>query len=261
MRQEKRATFNEVAELYDRVRNRYPEQLFDDLFDATQLTSQARILEIGPGTGIATLELAKRGCRIVAVELGAEMTAVARRNLAAYPNVEIHVGTFEDWTPPLSEPFDLVIAATAFHWLDPEVRYLKPASLLRQGGYLAIVNYVHVAGGDQLFFEQVQSCYEKYMPGTPPNLRLPQISDMKPDTGPLEDSGLFEKPIVRNYVTEETYSSEQYIDLLSTYSTHGTLDASNRRQLFECVSSLIDNQYNGKVSKCYLNELLVARKC
>lgn len=257
---EKKATFNEVAELYDRVRNRYPGQLFDDLFEAVQLNPQSRILEIGPGTGIATLELAKRGCRITAVELGAEMAAVAKRNLADFPNVDMHVGAFEQWEPPASVSFDLVIAATAFHWLDPEVRFAKPAALLRPGGHLAIVNYLHAAGGDRLFFEQVQSFYESYMPGTPPNLRLTEVSDMKPDTGPFENSGLFEKPTVRHYVTEETYSTEQYLDLLSTYSTHLTLDADNRQKLFACIGSLIDDQFGGSVTKCYLNELMLARK-
>ncbi|MCQ6557203.1 class I SAM-dependent methyltransferase [Paenibacillus mendelii] len=257
---EKRSTFNHVAELYNRTRNRYPDLLFNELFHLLQLPSEAHALEIGPGTGIATIELAKYGFRITAVELGAEMAAVARCNLAAFPNVDIQVAPFEEWKPP-TEPFDLILSATSFHWIDPEVRYQKTASILRVGGYLAIINYRHVAGGDQSFFDQVQHCYERYMPGTPPNLRLPQIEDIAPATYELEASGLFEKPSVRRYVSEETYSSKQYMDLLSTYSDHRMLDETNRKLLFDCISSLIDQQYGGKVTKRYLNELILTRRC
>jgi 16S rRNA A1518/A1519 N6-dimethyltransferase RsmA/KsgA/DIM1 with predicted DNA glycosylase/AP lyase activity len=45
------------------------------------------MLEIGPGTGPATVTLAERGYRVVAVELGAAMAAVARRDLARFPAV------------------------------------------------------------------------------------------------------------------------------------------------------------------------------
>ena len=56
----------------------------------------------------------------------------------------------------------------------------------------------HVAGGDERFFEQVQSCYERYKPGTVPGFRLPEASALQPDTGELEESGLFESPVVRS---------------------------------------------------------------
>jgi protein-L-isoaspartate O-methyltransferase len=58
--------------------------------------------------------LAEQGCRVVAVELGAGLAAVARRNLAGFPDVEVVTAAFEEWPLP-TEPFDLVLAATAFH--------------------------------------------------------------------------------------------------------------------------------------------------
>lgn len=256
---EMRATFNEVAELYDRARNHYPEQLFAELIDLAHLSSDSRVLEIGPGTGLATLQVAKLGCRVVGVELGTEMAAVARRKLAAHPKVEIEVAAFEEWQPP-AEPFDMVMAATAFHWLEPDVRYTKTASILRPGGYLAIINYRHVAGGDEDFFARSQCCYERYMPGTPADLRLPTVEEIIPDTSEIEACGLFEQPITRRYVTEEAYSAEQYIDLLSTYSTHIALMPSQRQQLFDCITALIREQYGGKIVKSYLHELALARK-
>src|SRR5690349_15130736 len=95
-----RVTFDEDAERYDRARPGYPAAVFDDLLAVAGLGPGARVLEIGCGTGQATVPLAERGCRIVAVELGAELAAVARRNLARFPDVEVITGAFEPWPLP-----------------------------------------------------------------------------------------------------------------------------------------------------------------
>src|SRR5919107_280790 len=94
-----RSTFDGAALLYDEVRPGYPEDLFDDVVALSRIPSGGRILEIGCGTGQATVPLARRGYRILCVELGENLAAVARRNLAAYPQAEVRVGPFEGWQP------------------------------------------------------------------------------------------------------------------------------------------------------------------
>ena len=94
-----RTTFNEDAERYNRARPQYPVQMFDDLAAAVA-PAGARVLEIGCGTGQATVALAERGYRIVAVELGPDMATVARRNLARFDSVEVVTAAFEDWPLP-----------------------------------------------------------------------------------------------------------------------------------------------------------------
>jgi protein-L-isoaspartate O-methyltransferase len=81
-RERLRATFDQAAELYDRARPGYPPALFDDLAELAGAGAGRRVLEIGPGTGQATVPLPSAGCRIVAVELGAGLARVVRRNLA-----------------------------------------------------------------------------------------------------------------------------------------------------------------------------------
>jgi protein-L-isoaspartate O-methyltransferase len=61
------------------------------------IPSDGRILEIGCGTDQATVPLARRGYRVLCVELGENLASVARRNLEAYPRAEVHVGCFEQW--------------------------------------------------------------------------------------------------------------------------------------------------------------------
>ena len=152
-----RSTFNQDAERYDRARPGYPAALFDDLAELTSIGAGSRVLEIGPGTGQATRPLAERGCRVVAELHGADPAALARRNLAGFPSVDVVNAAFEAWPLPV-EPFDLVLAATAFHWIDPSVRADKIADALRPGGFLATVSTHHVAGGDESFFAEVQDC-------------------------------------------------------------------------------------------------------
>jgi SAM-dependent methyltransferase len=127
-----RATFDQVALQYDEARPGYPEALFDDVVTLSKIPQGGRILEIGCGTGQATVPFARLGYRILCIELGEDLAAGARHKLDAYPWVEVRTGAFEDW---LTEEgaFDLVISATAFHWIDPKVAYPKAAKALRRG--------------------------------------------------------------------------------------------------------------------------------
>lgn len=257
-RERLRATFSEAAELYDRARPSYPSQLVEDLGSVAGLARESSILEIGPGTGQLTLPLAERGFHIAAIELGEELAKVARRNLAKFPNVEVHRSSFEDWPLPRRQ-FDAVVSATSFHWVDPEVRYRKGAEALRDGGALAIVSTHHVAGGDEEFFERVQHCYEMHVPGTPPGLRL-----LKPEQidslDPLMEASDFDPPEIREYFWEVSYTTKQYLDVLMTYSGHRDLEAGLLEKLLECIADLMDANFGGKVRKAYMNRLLVAKK-
>ena len=135
-RELRRATFDSVAARYDRARPAYPEALFDVLMRRTGLAAGDRVLEIGCATGKATRPLAERGLRLTCVELGPELAAVARRNLAQFPHVEVVNAAFETWRPQAGTAFAAIVAATAWHWTDPELRYRRAWELLRPGGHL-----------------------------------------------------------------------------------------------------------------------------
>jgi SAM-dependent methyltransferase len=251
-----RATFDEDADRYDRARPGYPAPLFNDLAGLAGTGPGCRVLEIGPGTGQATVPLARQGCRIVAVEIGARLADVARRRLAGFSGVRVEVAPFETWPLP-AEPFDLVLVATAYHWLDPAVRVDKIADALRPGGALAVVETHHVAGPDT-FFADVQACYEQWDPATPPGLRLP-AADAVPQVADTDRSGRFQLATFRRYEWEHTYATEDYLDLLLTYSGHLALPGEARTGLLACIAALIDDRYGGRVSKRYLTQLWVAR--
>src|ERR687889_1666147 len=90
-----RTTFDEAASLYDEVRPGYPEELFDDVVSLSGIPPAGRILEIGCGTGQATVPFARRGYRILCIELGENLATVTRRNLRMYPQARVRTGDFE----------------------------------------------------------------------------------------------------------------------------------------------------------------------
>jgi SAM-dependent methyltransferase len=256
----RRSTFDQAAAQYDRARPRYPAALFDDLAELAGIGPGARVLELGPGTGQATVPLAQRGCRVVAVELGAGLAAVARRNLARFPTVEVVTAAFEDWPLP-AEPFDVVLAATAFHWMDPAVRVGKAADALRAGGALAIVTTRHIAGGDESFFAEVQACYERWHPDTPPGGSPPlkTATEIPTSSDELDRSHRFGPASVRRHEWEQAYTTAGYLEVLLTYSGHRALDPRARTGLLDCIAHLIDTVHGGQITKRYMFELRVAR--
>lgn len=252
-----RAQFDAAAERYDRARPSYPPELFADVSQLTSIGRGSRVLEIGPGTGQATVPLAERGCLVTAVELGANLAEVARGKLASYSGCDVVVAAFEEFPLP-PEPFDLVLAATSWHWLRPDDRAAKVARALRRGGHLAIIGTHHVAGGDGQFFVDVQDCYARWDPAAVATSGLPHPDRVPPTLDEVDGSELFAEPVFRRYEQEIRYTAGDYIDVLMTYSGHLAMPDRARRGLLDCVRKLIADEYGGAIRKRYLWELKLA---
>jgi SAM-dependent methyltransferase len=244
-----RTTFGEDPELYDRVRPAYPPELFDEL--ARLVADRPKVLEIGPGTGQATAAMVQRGWDVTAVELSPGLADVLRRKL---PAVDVIVADFDSWELP-SASYDLVISATAFHWLDPATRVGRCARLLRPGGALAVVSTHHVAGGSEQFFADVQSCYEQFTDDATAD-GLPTADDVPEDPANLAKTGLFGSVEFHRFVWNADYSTAEYLELLSSYSGHRALTTERRDGLYDCIGARIDAA-GGSVTKRYLNQLSV----
>jgi SAM-dependent methyltransferase len=254
-----RTTFEEVPELYDRARPLYPAELFDDLVAYAGLAAGSRVLEIGCGTGQATVPLAERGLQITCVELGEGLAAIARRNLERFPNVEVVHAVFEDWEAAEAS-FDAVVAFTAFHWVDPEVKFEKPARLLRPGRALAVAETQHVLleGGDP-FWTEVQADYDAVVPSdrNRPPPRPEEVDDLRAQ---LAETGLFTGIEARRYLADVTYSAEEYIGVLDTYSPNRAMESAKRERLFDLIRRRIEARPSRTVTKTYLFTLNLARR-
>ena len=256
-----KTTFNEDAGTYDRARPRYPEALFDDLAEMAGLQPESALLEIGCGTGQATLPLAERGLRVVCVEMGDNLSAVARRNLTTYPNVSVVTAAFEEWEAG-GERFDLAFGAQSWHWLDPDVRYRKAADLLHPGGFLAIIDVEHAFPKDtDPFFFEIQDVYEAIGEDKPwhdvwPPPLPEDVPDMREE---IEASGLFDDVQSRRYVWELIYTADEYIDLLNTFSNHIAMEPDRREFLYWNVRERIGGRADPRVRRHWLAILNVAR--
>jgi SAM-dependent methyltransferase len=131
----------------------------------------APVLEVGCGTGRATVPLARRGRSVLALEPNPAMTAVAARNLAPYPAVRIEGTSFEDW-PVGGAPFGLLVAAPAWHWVSPAARVRKAADALTPGGVVALCWNRPQCSPDDPVRAALDTTYERLAPDL--HARLPR---------------------------------------------------------------------------------------
>lgn len=241
-----------MPELYDRARPAYPAAIFDDIVSLGRVPGTGRVLEIGCGTGQATRPLAERGHEVVCVELGAELAAFAQRKLAAFPNVRIVNERFEAWEP--DGEYDAVVSFTAFHWIDPEVRFAKTARILRSGGALAVVE-THTVLNDDPFWIESQEDYDAVVPSPDnrPPKRAEEIEDLSAE---IEASGVFRGVAVRRHLWDTRYTADQYVALTSTYSPNLDLDEQTQARLLDRIYRRVSTQ--GSVKMTYLFTLNVA---
>ena len=253
------ATFDRAGELYQRARPEYPSELYDHLLRVTQLPPGARLLEVGCATGKATLPLARRGFRITCVEPGAALAAVARSHLAGL-DVEVVEARFEDWAAA-GAPFAMVFAATAWHWVDPTVRYRRAADALAPGGYLALWGAGHVIpyNGDP-FFEELQEVYDEIGESLPHDATLPRPQELDDDSAEIEASGLFEVIDITQYDWETSYDAEGYIDLLNTFSGHIAMRDWQRDRLYGEIRRRLARRPQGRLRRHWGGVLHIARR-
>jgi ubiquinone/menaquinone biosynthesis C-methylase UbiE len=135
-REHRRVLFDSVAGRYDATRQGYPAEIVDTVVANAAIGPGASVLEIGCGTGQLTRQLAGRALSLTAIDIGAAMVEAAERNVAD-AKARFQVCSFEDFAGGGS--FDLIVSATAFHWVDPHVGLAKAARLLRPGGWLALL--------------------------------------------------------------------------------------------------------------------------
>jgi len=257
MATERRFTFDEVPELYDRNRPGYPAALFDDLISLSRIYPAARILEIGCGTGQATIPLAQRGFSVLCLEPGPAMARFAREKLARFPRVEVLESTFEEWSVEKGA-FNLVFSSQAFHWVAAGVRFRKAAMALDSTGALAVVGNAVVLERSPLR-EAIDAVYARHAP----TLVGPPATRWYSEEGPVSElfgaSACFGPVTWRRYPWSQVYSPSEYCDLLRTHSDHRLLPRDRLEPLLEALSGLIQAN-GGEIEVAYDAHLYLARR-
>lgn len=249
--QRRRNSYDEIARLYDSARPPYPEAVFDDILSYARLPENARILEVGCGTGQATIPMARLGYAIDGVELGARMAAIARQKLTDFPEVNIICADFETIALP-GETYDLLLSATAFHWIDPAIRFQKARRLLKPSGALALFwHRPTLTDLGRPYFGQLQSVYKRVAPelardfAPPPRPEAVRTEYQELITA----GGSFGDLLVRKHYVATEYSAADYANLLGTFSDHRSLEAGQRERLLAAVETLINREFNGVITR------------
>jgi SAM-dependent methyltransferase len=131
-------SFDAWADEYDRYRPTYPSDLFTFIALELELPQTPRVVDLGAGTGRASIAMASIGWRVTAVEPGGPMLDVLRARAAdeGLP-IEAIQATAERTGLPATT-FDLATAAQAFHWFDKPTALTEMARIVRPGGGLAL---------------------------------------------------------------------------------------------------------------------------
>ena len=249
-------SFDGVAECYHTYRPGYPSELIDDILRYASIQPDGKILEIGSGTGKATLPFAKKGYSMLCLEPGQNLIKVAERNLAAYPQVRFVNARFEEWDGD-SLKFDLVISAQAFHWVPEEVRYAKTASILKERGYLAAFWNMY-PGMDHEISAALDQVYRQRAPEL---VKAPKTMNETTESiaNSIRSSGNFEKVVIRKYPWSTRYTTRDYLGLLNTYSDHLRLSERKRSRLFADIAEVLD-QNGGYLDRPYLSVVYLAQR-
>lgn len=252
-----RAGFDRAAADYQRTRPVCPPQLFDDLIDLAGLEAGGRVIEIGCGTGQATVPLAERGLAVTAVELGADLAAIARRRLAGFPAAEVVTGSFEDWQPH-DAPFDAAVAVNSLHWIDPQLRYAKPYELLRSGGVMAVAGCLWAQPPDAgRFWADVQEDYRAVgFEGSPP----PPPEQIGPRHFPPEAGSLFQELASRRYPFQVAFTAEDYLANLATQSGTHALGEARSTEFLARVRHRLESLGWPQLTATFVGYLTVGRR-
>jgi len=256
--------FDEVPELYDRSRPAYPDELFADLVAITGMDSRSSVLEVGCGTGQATRSLAALGYSVTAVEPGAGMAALARQRLAAFANVEVENSAFEEWDDR-GRQFDVLVAASSWHWVDPSVGWRRAHDVLRPRGWMALLGHVVVRRpGEPEVYAETADLHERFSPGNPGWAHPPLEDEVRLTNegwGLVEDPGsLFGPTTVRWYPAVQWFDGEGFADLLRSTSLYRRLDRHVREPLLDAIAERIRTRMGDRAPRRYLSVLRAGQR-
>lgn len=250
-------TFDNATMDYDRSRPVYPEALYQDIFRYKPVSAHSHVLEIGLGTGKASPTVLDTGCHFAGIEPGENLAALAKENLRKYDNFSCQNQTLQEYVCP-EQSFDLIYAATAFHWIPEEYGYTRVFRMLKSGGVFA--RFAYHAGPDRTrkaLTEQIQACYQKYMPREGEYKEFSEadaehLSELAAKYG-------FINPQYSLYHAAKDFTADGYMALLRTYPDHMSLEEDSRRKLFDGIHSAI-TQNGGIITVYYTMDLELAEK-
>ena len=265
-------TFDNTAVGYDTVRPMYVNGIFDAIFRYKTMDENSSALEIGIGTGKATLPFLEKGCSVCALEPGENLAVIAAEKYREYGECQestaeeqyrktgtltLYVQTLQEFECPKNS-FDLIYSATAFHWIPEEYGYKRVYELLKESGVFA--RFAYHAGPDRGRSElarEIQQLYKAYMNST----KEPKIFDQEDaqELAQIAEKYGFADTEYYIYETTKDFTADEYMELLRTYPDHMKLEEEKREKLFTGIYEAIQ-RHGGVITVYYVMDLELGRK-
>lgn len=218
--------FRGTAEYYARFRPSYPAVLLEAIRTAVELDRAGAMLDLACGTGEVALAFADSVPEIWALDLEAEMIAVARRKAAerGIERIRWLVGRAEDAQLPQGH-FGLVSTGRAFHRLNRPLIAQRCLGWLRPGGY-----FVDLGADSSGLFEPTEpwqvaaaQVYRQWLPhaaksSAAKSSAAPTVEPAKATTeSVLRDAG-FAEVAKHEFPVRRIWEVEQFIGYLRSTS-------------------------------------------
>jgi SAM-dependent methyltransferase len=251
--------FANAADIYAAARPDYPERVYDILRERCGLAASSRIVEIGAGTGQATKRFLGSGAHVVAVEPTEAFAEQLRSTAMTTERLEVVVAAFEDADLPTAS-FDLVAAATSFHWLDPDRALPKIHSILRPGG--AIGFWWNVFGDPGLadaFHDATEPLLRDLASGPSEASRGPFALDVPARAAELTRHGFHD---IDHDVIAWTLvlGASEARQLYATFSKIARLPDAERARILDEIERIALVEFDGRVERRMLTPVYTARR-
>ena len=257
--------FGEVADVYDATRPSYADDLVSTVLAYADLGDGAAV-EVGAGTGKATVLFAAHGIPVLCLEPDPRMAEVLRRNTARFPRVQVEVTSFERWQPG-GRRFGLLFAATSWHWLDPIRRWDLVHAALDPGGTLALMWNPHSVIDPELH-EELARVDRRNGVADSPHKELAAAYGDEPGTGgdgwdwPVDEcqaDGRFTDVRAYRFRQDARYGTHRYLGHLSSVSAYRVLPAERRERALAETAQLLDER-GGGIDMLHVSDVFLTRR-
>lgn len=248
---------------YDQVRPPYPAAIFSLLKAQGALFPGAKTLEIGAGNGLATRHLMELGANpLTLIEPDSRFAELLHSLPKPVPcDCTIIHTTFEEAQLGY-EVFDLIVIATAFHWLDPTMRVEKLFQVAKKHAYVALFwnTFQDVAKADP--FHEASKRLLANLSASPSNLpnEIPFALDRRARETEFLQENRFELAVYLELHWTLTLTAKQVRLLYEGFSQIARLPTAERTEILDALVNVAESEFKGIVKRNMTTPLYLFRK-